>query len=270
MESQTLAAYDQANVARKPQPPMNQGALVVTGGGRGIGAQIARCAAGAGTPVALIYRSRPDAAARVVDEIEAAGGRAIAIAADIGKEDDVLRAFEAVDNTFASLSGLVNNAVFPGAASRLVDLRMEELESIFRTNVFGSFLCSREAAKRMSAKNGGNGGGIVIMSSAIAVKSGAPGNWVHFAASKGALETMSLGLASELAPERIRVNVVRCGVIATETRFTQPKEYIDRALAKVPMARMGNPAEVASAVLWLLSEESSYVTGATLDVAGGL
>ena len=245
-------------------------ALVVTGGGRGIGAQIALRAARGGVPVALIYRSHTDDASRVVSEIENAGGRAIAIAADIGNEADVMRAFQAVDDTFGRVGGLVNNAVFPGEPARLAELRIEELESVFRTNVFGAFLCSREAVRRLSTKNGGSGGGIVMLSSVVAIKTGAPGTWVHFSASKGAVETMSLGLAKEVAAEGIRVNIVRCGVIATETRLTQDKDYLDRALAQVPMGRMGDPAEVAATVVWLLSADSSYVTGATLDVAGGL
>jgi NAD(P)-dependent dehydrogenase (short-subunit alcohol dehydrogenase family) len=248
----------------------NSGALVVTGGGRGIGAQIALRAARHGTPVALIYRSRPDNAARVADQIEAAGGQAVAIQADVGSHADVARAFTAVDAAFGSLSGLVNNAVVVGPPRRLAELPTGELEAVFRTNVLGAFACSREAAKRLSTKHGGRGGGIVTLSSAHAVNTGAPGNWVHFAASKAALETMSRGLAKELAADGIRVNVVRPGVIATETRLGQPKEHLDRVLGQVPLARMGTAEEVAAAVLWLLSEDASYITGATLDVAGGL
>ena len=170
-------------------------ALVVTGGGRGIGAQIAVRAARNGTPVALIYWSRPDNAARVVGEIEAAGGQAMAIHADVGSEADVAGAFTAVDAAFGPIGGLVNNAVLAGPPRRLAELPASELDEVFRTNVFGAFLCSREAAKRLSTKNGGGGGGIVTLSSAHAVNTGAPGNWVHFAASKAALETMSRGLA---------------------------------------------------------------------------
>jgi NAD(P)-dependent dehydrogenase (short-subunit alcohol dehydrogenase family) len=249
---------------------MKRGALVVTGGGRGIGAQIALRAARGGTPVALVYRSRPDNAARVVAEIEAAGGKAMAIGADVGSEADVLRAFQAVDAALGPLCGLVNNAVMAGPPRRLAELPTDELEEVFRTNVIGAFLCSREAAKRLSTKNGGGGGGIVLLSSAHAVNTGGPGNWVHFAASKASLETMSRGLARELAAEGIRVNVIRPGVIATESRRGQPQEHLNRALAQVPLARMGDAAEVAAAVLWLLSDDASYVTGATLDVAGGL
>jgi NAD(P)-dependent dehydrogenase (short-subunit alcohol dehydrogenase family) len=249
---------------------MNQGTLVVTGGGRGIGAQIALRAARGGTPVALIYRSRPDNAAQVVGEIEAAGGQAIAIRADVGSETEVARAFTAADSALGPLGGLVNNAVWAGPPRTLAELPASELHDVFRTNVFGAFHCTREAARRLSRANGGHGGGIVMLSSAHAVTTGAPGNWVHFAASKASLETMTRGLARELAGEGIRVNVVRPGVIGTESRLGQPKDHLDRTLRQVPLARMGTADEVASAVLWLLSDDASYVTGATLDVAGGL
>jgi NAD(P)-dependent dehydrogenase (short-subunit alcohol dehydrogenase family) len=257
-------------VTRDANRAPDSGALIVTGGGRGIGAQIALRAARNGAPVALIYRSRPDNAARVVGEIQAAGGQAIAIQADVGREADVARAFSTADAAVGPLGGLVNNAVLAGPARGLAELPASELEAVFRTNVFGAFLCSREAAKRLSVNNGGRGGGIVTLSSAHAVNTGAPGNWVHFAASKAALETMSRGLAKELAADGIRVNVVRPGVIATQTRLGQPKEHLNRTLAQVPLARMGTAEEVAAAVLWLLSDDASYVTGATLDVAGGL
>ena len=251
-------------------PRTNQGVLVVTGGGRGIGAQIALRAAQGGTPVALIYHSRPGNAARVVGKIEAAGGQAIAIRADVGSEADVARAFTAADSALGPLGGLVNNAVWTGPPRTLAELPASELEDVFRTNVFGAFLCSREAARHLSTANGGRGGGIVTLSSAHAVNTGAPGNWVHFAASKASLETMSRGLARELAGQDIRVNVVRPGVIATETRLGQPKDHLDQTLQQVPLRRMGTADEVAAAVLWLLSDDASYVTGATLDVAGGL
>lgn len=251
-------------------PRMGQRALVVTGGGRGIGAQIALRAAQGGTPVALIYYSRPDNAARVAGQIEAAGGQAIAIRADVGSEADVARAFTAADSALGPLGGLVNNAVWAGPPRTLAELPASELEAVFRTNVFGAFLCSREAARRLSTANGARGGAIVTLSSAHAVNTGAPGNWVHFAASKASLETMSRGLARELAGQGIRVNVVRPGVIATETRLGQPRDHLERTLRQVPLARMGTADEVATAVLWLLSDEASYVTGAALDVAGGL
>lgn len=249
--------------------PANSGTLIVTGGGRGIGAQIAVRAAQAGTPVAVLYHSRPDNAARVVSDIETGGGRAVAISADVGSEADVTRAFAAAEDALGPLGGLVNNAVLAGPPRKLVELPANELEGVFRTNVFGAFLCCREAARRLSVKNRG-GGAIVTLSSAYAVNTGAPGNWVHFAASKASLETMSRGLAKELATDGIRVNVVRLGVIDTETRRGQPQEHLDRVLGQVPLGRMGTPGEAAAAVLWLLSEDASYVSGATLDVTGGL
>jgi NAD(P)-dependent dehydrogenase (short-subunit alcohol dehydrogenase family) len=248
---------------------MSPGAMMVTGGGRGIGGQIALGAARGGAPFALLFWSRPDNASPVVDEIKARGGQAIAIAADVDNEADVVRAFEAVDDVFGTLGGVVNNVVTTGPHRRLADLPVDELETVFRTNVFGAFLCAREGPKRLSSRQGGVGGGIVMISWAHAVNTGAPGSWVHFAVSKGALETMSLGLAKQLAADGNRVNVVLPGVIATESRPSQPADHLNRTLAQVPMARMGDPAEVATAVLWLLSFDSSYVTGATLDVAGG-
>lgn len=253
-----------------PGYPKNFGTLIVTGGGRGIGAQIAVRAAQGGAPVAVLFRSRPENAARVVSEIEADGGRAVAIRADVGSEADVARAFTAAEAAFGPLGGLVNNAVLAGPPRRLAELPASELEDVFRTNVFGAFLCCREAARRLSARNGGHGGAIVVLSSAHAVNTGAPGNWVHFAASKACLETMARGLAKELAADGIRVNVVRPGVIDTESRRSQPHEHLDRVLSQVPLARMGTAGEVAAAALWLLSEDASYVTGAILDVAGGL
>jgi NAD(P)-dependent dehydrogenase (short-subunit alcohol dehydrogenase family) len=250
--------------------PVRLRALIVTGGGRGIGAQIAVRAGQAGHPVAVLYHSRPGNAARVVSDIRAGGGRAMAISADVGREDDVTPAFAAAEAELGPLGGLVNNSVLSGPPRRLADLPASELEDVFRTNVFGAFLCCREAARRLSARSGGGGGAIVTLSSAYAVLTGAPGTWVHFAASKASLETMSRGLAKELAADRIRVNVVRPGIIATESRRAQPREHVDRALGQVPLARMGTAGEVAAAVLWLLSDEASYVTGATLDVTGGL
>jgi NAD(P)-dependent dehydrogenase (short-subunit alcohol dehydrogenase family) len=252
------------------QYPANSGALIVTGGGRGIGAQIAIRAARAGTPVAVLYHSRPDNAARVVDEIETSGGRAAAINADVGSEADVVRAFAAAEDALGPLGALVNNAVLSGPPRKLAELPACELEEVFRTNVFGAFLCSQQAARRMSVRSGGGGGAIVMLSSAHAVTTGAPGNWIHFAASKACLETMSRGMARELAADGIRVNVVRPGAIATESRRGQPPEHLDRVLAQIPLDRMGSPDEVAAAVLWLLSEDASYITGATLDVAGGM
>jgi NAD(P)-dependent dehydrogenase (short-subunit alcohol dehydrogenase family) len=249
---------------------VNRRALVVTGGSRGICAEIARRAAQQGTPVAIIHQSRSDAAGRVVAGIREAGGAAIAVAADVGVPEEVKRAFAAVDHAFGGIGGLVNGAVYAGPPARITEWSPEEVERVYRTNVFGALNCLRETVPRLSTQKGGRGGGVVTLTSVVALQTGGAGTWVPFAGSKAALETMSRGLAKELAPEGIRVNTVRCGVIGTETRLTQPKEYLERTLAQVPLARMGQLDEVAASVLWLLSSEASYVTGATLDAAGGL
>jgi len=246
------------------------GALVVTGAGRGIGAEIARAAAAAGHPVVVVYRSRPDAAAHVTEGILASGGQAVAVAADVGDEGDVARVFDIADTRFGGIIGLVNNAVQAGAPTTLADLTVAQLDAVLHTNVRGAFLCAQQAARRLSTRTGGPGGGIVSLSSVVAITTGAPGTWVHFAASKAAVETMSLGLARELAADGIRVNVIRCGLIDTESRLTQPADYRQRLLTQVPLGRYGSPSDVARAVLWLLSDEAAYVTGATIDVAGGL
>lgn len=244
-------------------------ALVVTGGGRGIGARIAKRAAQAGMPVAFLFRSRSDEASQTLAEVERCGVRALAIQADVAVESEILAAFEQVDAAFGGVAGLVNNAATNGGRARLEQLTLAQLEAVFRTNVFGSFLCSREAARRMSTKNGGAGGAIVNISSG-ASRIGSPGVWVHYAASKGAIETMSIGLSKELAGDGIRVNTVRAGVIDTEVHHGHGDDRLRQLLSMVPLGRMGQPGEVAAAVMWLLSGEASYVTGAVLDVSGGL
>jgi NAD(P)-dependent dehydrogenase (short-subunit alcohol dehydrogenase family) len=245
-------------------------ALIVTGAARGIGAQVARQAAAAGTPVAVFYRSSAESAKKLVDDIESAGGRAVAVPADLGREEQVAAAFETVDRELGPLGGLVNNAVFAGEPTRLEDLRVAQIEQIMRANLVGALLCAREAARRMSTRAGGAGGAIVSMSSARAVHTGGAGGWLPFAASKAGLEVVSRGLAADLAEEGIRVNVVRVGVADTETRRSQGAEYVRQLVTQVPMRRIGTVDEISAAVLWLLSPQASYVTGATLDVTGGL
>lgn len=244
-------------------------ALVVTGGGRGIGSRIAIQAAQRGMPVAFLYHSDDKAAATTLGAIEAQGVRGLAIKADVSDESSILAAYAEIDATFPGIRGLVNNAATNGGRARLAELTVAQLEHVFRTNVFAGFLCAREAARRMSTSAGGTGGAIVSISSG-ATKTGSPGVWVHYASSKGAIETMTMGLAKELAAEGIRVNCVRAGVIDTDVHKGHGDDRLKRLLAMVPMARLGQPDEVASAALWLLSDEASYVTGTVLDVMGGL
>lgn len=243
--------------------------LVVTGGGRGIGSRIAVQAASRGTPVAFLYRSRDEAAAATLQAIRSHGVEGLAIKADVADEGSILSAFETIDQHFDGMDGLVNNAATNGGRARLSELTLPQLEEVFRTNVFASFLCAREAARRMSTAKGGKGGAIVNISSG-ATRTGSAGVWVHYASSKGAVEIMSLGLAKELAREGVRVNCVRAGVIDTEVHEGHGEDRLRNLLALVPMGRMGQPDEVAAAALWLLSDAASYVTGAVIDVAGGL
>jgi len=246
-------------------------ALVITGAAQGIGACIARQAAARNIPVAVLYRTSTDAARQLVSDIESTGGRAIAIAADLGDEAAVETVFDAVDQAFGGVRGLVNNAVTAGDRNEFPDWSLKQVEAVFRTNVFGAFLCARAATRRMSTRYGGAGGAIVSMSSAVAVITGAPHGWIPFAASKAAVETMSRGLAKELAGDGVRVNTVRVGVIDTPTRWTQGTDHVHHLIdTMVPMKRIGSPDEVAAAVLWLLSDAASYITGAALDVAGGI
>lgn len=244
-------------------------ALVVTGGGRGIGSRIAIQAASRGMPVAFLYHSQADAAAATQREAESHGVRCLALRADVGDESSIVAAFSAIDAAFPGIRGLVNNAASNGGRARAADVTLAQLELTFRTNVFAAFLCAREAVRRMAASRGGAGGAIVNISSG-ATRTGSPGVWVHYAASKGAVEVMSLGLAKELAHDKIRVNTVRAGVIDTEVHRGHGEDRLQALMAMVPMARMGRPEEVAAAALWLVSEEASYVTGAVLDVTGGL
>jgi NAD(P)-dependent dehydrogenase (short-subunit alcohol dehydrogenase family) len=243
--------------------------MVVTGAGRGIGAATARLAARRGYAVCVNYRHHRLAAQGVVRDIEAAGGRAVAAEADVSVEADVRRLFETSDRLLGPLAALVNNAGILETQMRVEKMDQARLQRVFATNVFGPFMCAREAVRRLSRQRGGHGGAIVNVSSAAA-RLGAPGEYVDYAASKGALDTFTIGLAQEVAAEGIRVNGVRAGFIYTEMHASggEPNR-VDRVKAFVPMQRGGSAEEVAAAILWLLSDEASFTTGAFIDVTGG-
>jgi NAD(P)-dependent dehydrogenase (short-subunit alcohol dehydrogenase family) len=244
--------------------------VVVTGGSRGIGAATARLAARRGYDVVLTYLEREDAAAGVAGEIEAGGARALAVRADVSVEADVDRVFDAVDRTFGRLDALVNNAAILERQMRLDEMTVARWTSVFATNVTGAFLCARAAVRRLSTRHGGRGGAIVNVSS-VAARTGSPGEYVDYAATKGALDTMTIGLAREVATEGIRVNGVRPAFVYTEihARGGEP-DRVERVKSRVPMQRGGQPDEVARAILWLLSDEASFTTGSFVEVAGGL
>jgi NAD(P)-dependent dehydrogenase (short-subunit alcohol dehydrogenase family) len=242
--------------------------MVVTGGSRGIGAATARLATRRGYAVCLSYASNRGAADAVVSDIEREGGTAMAVAAEIGSEADVRRLFDEADRRLGPLTALVNNAGILDRQMRVEEMTAERLNRVFATNVTGYFLCAREAVRRMSTKHGGAGGAIVNVSSA-ASRLGSPGEYVDYAASKGAVDTMTVGLAQEVAGEGIRVNAVRPAFIYTDIHASGGEPgRVDRVKAFVPMRRGGHPEEVASAILWLL-DDATYSTGTFIDVSGG-
>ena len=248
---------------------MNGGVMVVTGGGRGIGAATVRLAAASGFAVCVNYLKNRDCANRLADEIKSCGGKAIAVAADVSSEADVVRLFETVDGSLGRVTALVNNAGIVDLGTRVEQISAARLARMFAINVTGSFLCAREAVKRMSTRHGGRGGAIVNLSS-IAARLGGPGEYVDYAASKGAIDSFTVGLAKEVGAEGIRVNAVRPGIIRTEIHVASGDPgRVERIGATAPLARPGDPEEVARAILWLLSEKASYVSGAILDVSGG-
>ncbi|MGZ5103518.1 MAG: SDR family oxidoreductase [Usitatibacter sp.] len=243
--------------------------MIVTGGGRGIGAATARLAAQRGYAVCVNYLRRREAADAVVAEITGAGGRAVAIAGDVSREADVVRLFDTAQEKLGALTAPVNNAGILERQMRLDEMDAERFERVLATNVTGALLCAREAVRRMSTRHGGKGGGIVNVGS-MASKLGSPGEYVDYAASKGAIDSLTIGLAKEVAAEGIRVNAVRPGVIYTEIHASGGEAgRVDRVKSAVPMQRGGQPEEVARAILWLLSDESSYSTGTFIDVSGG-
>jgi NAD(P)-dependent dehydrogenase (short-subunit alcohol dehydrogenase family) len=246
-----------------------QQVVVVTGGGRGIGAATARLAAARGYAVCVNYLSNRDRAAAVVADIRNSGGRCFAVAGDVAKESDVIRLFDAAQAELGPITALVNNAGILERQGRLDEMEAARFERVFATNITGAFLCAREAVRRMSTRHGGKGGAIVNVSS-MASSLGSPGEYVDYAASKGAIDSLTIGLAREVAEEGIRVNAVRPGVIRTEIHASGGEPgRVDRVKAAVPMRRGGEPEEVARAILWLLSDEASYSTGTFIDVSGG-
>jgi len=246
------------------------GVMIVTGGGRGIGAATARLAAARGYAVCVNYRRDAEAADAVVRGIEADGGRAVAVQADTGVEADIVRLFNTTRSELGAVTALVNNAADVGDGRRRIeDLTAAGVNRLLAVNVTGAILCAREAVRRMAPRHGGEGGAIVNVSS-LAARHGAPGLWLDYAASKGALDTFTHGLAQEVADDGIRVNGVRPGLIDTEVHANAGMpDRAQRAGKYIPLKRAGQPEEVATAILWLLSDEASYVTGAVLDVGGG-
>jgi NAD(P)-dependent dehydrogenase (short-subunit alcohol dehydrogenase family) len=243
--------------------------LLVTGASRGIGAATAVLAASQGWQVAVNYASNSLAADGVVRQIRAAGGVAIAVQADVSIEADVLRMFETVDAKLGRLDGLVNNAGVVDVAQRVDEMSVSRLQRMWATNITSSFMCAGQAVRRMSTKYGGAGGAIVNVSS-VASRLGSPAQYVDYAASKAAIDTFTLGLAKEVAAEGIRVNAVRPGIIDTEIHASGgDPDRASRMAAQLPMERAGTAEEVAQAIVWLLSDASSYTTGTLLDVAGG-
>ena len=243
--------------------------ILITGGSRGIGRATALLCALEGWNVALNYVRDSDAANATADEVRAAGGRAAALQGDVAVESDVIAMFGEAESKLGPLDGVVINAGIVAPPLPLADMDAARLKRMFEVNVYGAYLCARESARRLSKDRGGKGGAVVLISSA-ASRLGSPFEYVDYAGSKGAIDTLAIGLAKELAPQGVRVNAVRPGLIDTDIHASGGRpDRAKRLGATTPMGRAGRPEEVAEAVLWLLSDHSSYATGALLDVAGG-
>jgi len=249
--------------------PSELGALIVTGASRGIGGAIARRAGQRGYAVAVNFSRSENEAKKIVSEIGGSGGRAIAIRADVSREQDIVGLFQTAERELGRIQGLVNNAGVTGGFARVENVTAEAIAKAFAVNVTGSILCAREAVRRMSMKRGGSGGAIVNLSS-IAARTGGAGEWVHYAAAKGAIDTFTIGLSREVAAEGIRVNAVSPGLVDTDIHASNGEPgRLQRLTPTIPMNRPGQPDEVAEAVLWLLSPAASYVTGSILEIGGG-
>jgi NAD(P)-dependent dehydrogenase (short-subunit alcohol dehydrogenase family) len=258
------------SVAHESIPSQNEcGTLIVTGASRGIGAAIAKLAAGRGFQVAVNFSTSKAEAEAIAEQIIAAGGRAYAIQADVAREEDVVHLFETAERELGPIKALVNNAAITGGFARVESVSAKILTQVMAVNVTGTILCAREAVRRMSTRHGGTGGAIVNISSRAA-QIGSAGDWVHYAASKGAIDSFTIGLAREVATEGIRVNAVAPGLIDTGLHAASgAPDRLNRLTSSIPMQRPGTALEVAEAVLWLLSPAASYTTGAILEVGGG-
>ncbi|MGA2413156.1 MAG: SDR family oxidoreductase [Candidatus Sulfotelmatobacter sp.] len=258
------------SIPQESKPQKNgRGTLIVTGASRGIGAAIAKLAGARGFSVAVNFVTGEREARSVVEQVISSGGRACAIRADVGREENIVRLFETAERELGPIKALVNNAAITGGFARVESVRAEILARVTAVNITGAIICAREAVRRMSTLHGGSGGAIVNISSRAA-HTGAAGEWVHYAASKGAIDSFTIGLAREVATEGIRVNAVAPGLIETGLHAANgAPDRLQRLAATVPMQRPGTPLEVAEAVLWLLSPAASYTTGAILEVGGG-
>jgi len=244
-------------------------AIIITGASRGIGAETAILAAKLGYDICINYRSNITAAKNILDQVKKYGANAITIQADISKESEIINLFKRVDKELGTVTALVNNAGILETQTRIESISSERLERIFKLNVIGSTLCAREAIKRMSKKHGGKGGAIVNLSSRASVL-GSPNEYVDYAMSKGAIDTLTIGLAKEVAEEGIRVNAVRPGIIDTEIHASGGvPDRAEKLKNGIPMKRAGTALEVAKAIMWLLSDDASFSTGTFIDVSGG-